>query len=263
MIRRGLTADGTDPGMRGVTRYVRLPVGSNTKAKYGVGGFLHVLHEWHPELRHSPAALGNRMGFDLLAAAAARRRAQEQLMEGLKGERGQDALLAALAHIGLVKHGTERADRVEITCPFLDQHTSNADTGTAYMFGGGGIACHHGHCVKRQRGEYVKRICEELGKLATPEAEAAIYNLTSVADVRRRMFSEAAGARRRGEADYRERIIRIGEAEGMERAVAELNASEMIAKVLASDGPARPREVKAIWNKQTKQYEFQDSEEGM
>jgi hypothetical protein len=34
MVRGGLAMDGADPGMRGVTRYARLPVGWNNKAKH-------------------------------------------------------------------------------------------------------------------------------------------------------------------------------------------------------------------------------------
>ena len=33
LVAKGLAPDGTDPGMKGVTRYVRLPEGCNTKAK--------------------------------------------------------------------------------------------------------------------------------------------------------------------------------------------------------------------------------------
>ena len=43
MVSRGLVSDGSDPGMKGVTRYVRLPVGTNTKSKYGPRGHKHVL----------------------------------------------------------------------------------------------------------------------------------------------------------------------------------------------------------------------------
>jgi hypothetical protein len=230
MIRRGLTADGTDPGMRGVTRYVRLPVGTNTKAKYGNTGFAHTLHEWRPELRHDPVAMARRMGFDLLAAAAARRRAAEVMLEGLKGSRGEDALLAALELLGLVKPGGERGEKVEITCPFVAGHTGGVDNGAAYMTGGGGISCHHGHCRDRKRGDYVKRICEMLGAERTPEAEAAIYNLTSVADVRRAMFGAAMAAHRRLDPDGRAKVVKLGTDEGMELAVAELHAEEMIKK---------------------------------
>jgi hypothetical protein len=49
LIHQGLAAD-ADPGMKGVTRYVRLPVGTNNKTKYD-RPHRHVLKEWHPE-RH-------------------------------------------------------------------------------------------------------------------------------------------------------------------------------------------------------------------
>jgi hypothetical protein len=230
MIRRGLTADGTDPGMRGVTRYVRLPVGSNTKAKYGPQGFAHFLHDWKPSLLHDPYALARRMGFDLATAAAARRRAHEVTLEGVKGNKGEDALLAALELLGLVKHSGTQEDKVEITCPFLDEHTGRADNGTAYMAGGGGIACHHGHCRNRQRGDYVKKVCEELGKMGTAEADAAIHNLTSVAVIRKEMFGTATAVLRRLDPEGRAKVIAVGVREGMEHAVAELHADEMIKK---------------------------------
>jgi hypothetical protein len=188
MIKRGLTTDGVDPGMRGVTRYVRLPVGRNTKAKYGPQGYTTHMVEWNPDQKHSAEGMAKRLGFSLFAEAAARRRAEEVMQSGLKGERGSDALLAALEVLDLVKTNVRsKADAVEITCPFLEDHTGNADTGTAYMRGGGGIACHHGHCRTRTRGDYVKRICADLDKLGTPEAEAAIYNLTAHAELRREL----------------------------------------------------------------------------
>lgn len=46
MIARGLCADGRDPGMKGVTRYARLPFGWNLKPKWGAGGFKCRLREW-------------------------------------------------------------------------------------------------------------------------------------------------------------------------------------------------------------------------
>jgi hypothetical protein len=54
MIAQGLATDGKDPGMKGVTRYGRLPVGWNTKSKYveRLGApFVHQLEEWHPDQR--------------------------------------------------------------------------------------------------------------------------------------------------------------------------------------------------------------------
>jgi hypothetical protein len=38
-----------------------------------------------------------------------------------------------------------RGDRVDILCPFMDEHSDRADTGTA-LLAGGGIKCHHTTC---------------------------------------------------------------------------------------------------------------------
>lgn len=46
LVRAGLATEATDPGMKGVTRYMRLPEGRNRKAKYGPDGFRCRLEEW-------------------------------------------------------------------------------------------------------------------------------------------------------------------------------------------------------------------------
>ena len=52
LVAKGVAPSGVDPGMRGTTRYVRLPEGHNTKAKRYVNGkpFDCYLSEWNPEL---------------------------------------------------------------------------------------------------------------------------------------------------------------------------------------------------------------------
>ena len=61
----GMVDGGADPGMLGVTRYARLPIGSNTKAAYG-GNFPHVLTEWNPGLRYGIDTLAAEFGITLL-----------------------------------------------------------------------------------------------------------------------------------------------------------------------------------------------------
>jgi hypothetical protein len=201
MVAQGLTTTGTDPGMKGVTRYVRLPVGTNMKAKYGATGFRTVLHEWAPERRYSPAILAQAFGLpDLAEAARVACRRAEMEREGLEGK-GEDALLAALTFLGKVKDTRRRGDAVDITCPFIDTHTGRVDTGTAYMIGGGGISCHHGHCVGRSRGEYVQKIKDELSGIVderAAEAAAVIYSISALADLRRSLRLTAFGLMRRG-----------------------------------------------------------------
>jgi hypothetical protein len=244
MVKEGLTITGNDPGMKGVTRYVRLPVGRNGKAIYGASGFATILREWAPERRYSPATLAAPFGIpDLADAASVARRRAEMEREGLDG-RGEDALLHALDILGLVKFTRHRGDVVDITCPFVGMHTMRADNGTAYMKDGGGIACHHGHCQGKTRGEYVKKICEELSALGTPEAESAIYNLTSLANLRRSLRVAAIGLMSRGADDVAGRVMQIARADIDDEDVAhaEVNAAMRWARETKAMEAARPTE---------------------
>ena len=60
--------DGADPGMRGVTRYARLPVGQNNKAKYveRLGApFVHQVVAWEPGLTYTVDQIAAAYGLDL------------------------------------------------------------------------------------------------------------------------------------------------------------------------------------------------------
>jgi hypothetical protein len=67
-----------------------------------------------------------------------------------------DHVLGGLRSLGLVKRGDQPARRLgsglgygwDIVCPWIDEHTNRADTGTAYGCGQG-FVCHHGHCQDR------------------------------------------------------------------------------------------------------------------
>jgi hypothetical protein len=206
MIAHGLTADGADPGMKGVTRYVRLPAGVNSKAKYITAenplGFPIRLLAWNPEHRTTPVAIAAAWGFDLRAAVAAKTEAEvhqelpnrevAQLdpswasilpaidhrhaadftaadleMAVVRGTE-DDPLLKGLRKLGLIKARCGRG-MFEITCPFAHTHTGRADNGTAFM-PGGGIACHHGHCVGRTRGQYAGEVARRLRQRGDSEA---------------------------------------------------------------------------------------------
>lgn len=60
MVAQGLATDGKDPGMKGVTRYGRLPLGINNKpalvAEYG-HPFQVRLAEWDPARRYTLAEI--------------------------------------------------------------------------------------------------------------------------------------------------------------------------------------------------------------
>jgi hypothetical protein len=59
----------SDPAAHNVTRYVRLPQGANTKAKYG-RPIRHIMRMFDPALRYSPEDFVEAFGLDLDAAHA-------------------------------------------------------------------------------------------------------------------------------------------------------------------------------------------------
>jgi hypothetical protein len=151
-IKTDLTADGKDPGQSGVTRYVRMPVGRNTKAKYGPGGFCCQLVEWAPTRRYMLDALCTAWGIDLAEATPGTAAWRQP-----RPAAGEDDLLAALEHLGLVLWEAQSSGIVHIRCPFVHEHTGGGETGTAYL-PDGGIKCHHGHCQDRKTPDFIARI---------------------------------------------------------------------------------------------------------
>jgi RecA-family ATPase len=88
MVRCGLAMDGADPGMRGVTRYARLPVGQNNKAKYveRLGApFVHQVATWAPELTYTVEEIAKAYGLDLHQRVIPFRTARTSARPGAKG----------------------------------------------------------------------------------------------------------------------------------------------------------------------------------
>lgn len=157
LVASGLCPDGTDPGMKGVTRYVRLPVGKNTKAKYGTAGFDHVLSGWHPKRKYTLEEIADAYGVRGEVDAA-----EDDLGAGFAGsfDPGDDVLWSALLKSGTVTAEDQQKKLLHVTCPFVDEHTGRADSGTAYL-GGGRWNCHHGHCVDRSFEDFTAKFREE------------------------------------------------------------------------------------------------------
>lgn len=159
LIAKGLATDGKDPGMRGVTRMVRLPYGTNRKAKYGPDGFSCVLRGWHPERTYTLDQIAEAHGISLAApqhsgAARPRLALQDSQRRDLA-----EATLTALDTMGhIIGEDPNAPGKWHIRCPWQDQHTAGDDSGTAYFEPGyvdrstgeisetGGFKCHHGHC---------------------------------------------------------------------------------------------------------------------
>lgn len=138
LIAKGLAPDGVDPGMKGVTRYLRLPEGFNTKAKRIAenGGTAPqcLVTLWHPERKYDMEQLAAPFGVDLHAA-------RSDASHGVPVDIKDHPLLQKLNVKSKLSEG-----RYDITCPWVDHHTDHVDNGTAVWTnenGSIGFACHH------------------------------------------------------------------------------------------------------------------------
>jgi hypothetical protein len=173
MIAAGLTADGKDLGMRGVTRYGRLPVGINAKARYveQLGKPFQVRCAlFEPTRRYTIADIAAAWRLDLtlhplapvipISAAQAKRAC-----------RSFSALLRTLELMNMYRGRIGSGPWHDIRCPWVHEHTEGADSGTAVgdpsienNFSGG-FQCHHGHCeyrTMRDMWAWVRALSQEL-----------------------------------------------------------------------------------------------------
>lgn len=156
MIENGLTADATDPGMKGVTRYGRLPVGINGKGKYvkKLGShFVQTVSIWSPTTRYSIEEIAAAYGVDLTAPPERKRRPSIRKQAGSCAA-GDDAVLPLIDSAGLYMEPAQDGMH-RIVCPWLHEHKDEDPSGTVYFepsnenYGRGGFKCHHGHCTNR------------------------------------------------------------------------------------------------------------------
>lgn len=156
MIENGLTADATDPGMRGVTRYGRLPVGVNGKGKYveRLGhDFVQTVSIWSPTTCYSIKEVAAAYGVDLTAPPPRKRRPSIHKQTGSCAA-GDDAVLVPLDRAGLYLEPAQDGMH-RIVCPWVHEHTDEDPSGTVYFEpsdengGRGGFKCQHGHCIDR------------------------------------------------------------------------------------------------------------------
>jgi hypothetical protein len=143
LIAQGL-ASPVDPGMKGVTRYVRFPGGLNNKTKYDLP-WRHVCRAWHPERRYSLQDIIDAYGLMLAPPTPV-----YQQRPGVKVKATDDLYLKCLSDLGLVQTGVIRSggdfEMVDILCPFYKNHSDRVDVGAVYVIGGG-FRCHHGSCA--------------------------------------------------------------------------------------------------------------------
>jgi len=151
MIAAGLTANGKDPGMKGVTRYGRLPEGSNNKPSViaaNGGPWRHLVTGYRPRIAYTVEEIAEAYALDLTPPAprivTLRSAPSDECASAL------DWLQAA----GLYQHANGSGWH-EITCPWAHEHTGGVISGTGYSEPSadnnytGGFKCHHGHCEHR------------------------------------------------------------------------------------------------------------------
>lgn len=157
LVANGLAPDGKDPGMKGVTRYVRLPEGINNKASKLVNGqpFKCRMVTWQPFNTVTMEQLAIPFNVNLNAVR------REARVDGAAEVSDHPLLqIPDLIHIKEV-----RSDgRFDVTCPWVDEHTGADDSGSAVFTnadGSFGFKCHHGACQERTGKDLINKIEQE------------------------------------------------------------------------------------------------------
>lgn len=165
------TAGLTDKGAMGLARWVRLPNGINGKPKYAVNGqpFSCRMHTWNAEVSYSASDLLQALIPQNPSSDEKPTRAKAPAHEGRKAEidgkvytprADENPVIAAFKGQGLYKRMIT-AGRHEVTCPWVDEHTDQLDTGAAYfepddIYPMGGFCCQHSHKDKYHIGQVLE-----------------------------------------------------------------------------------------------------------
>ena len=147
LIQAGLCDSGATGG---ISRWMRLPVATNGRPRYGDPSPRCRLVAWNP-LRYTVDELNEKLG--LARPAVSKRMSQENTsnafsaLSQISGD-GQ-VIIDALKSRDLYKKSLG-SGKHDITCPWVNQHTDSIDNGAAYFepstqFPTGGFKCHHSH----------------------------------------------------------------------------------------------------------------------
>jgi len=169
-VRVALTGeDGKDPGMENVTRYVRLPTGLNLKGTLGAP-FRVRLRRLDPSIGlrsnalqallnvpDAPGTTGQQDEFGLgepssSSTSSLRPSSSNKIKAQRREHQEEDVILKSMRKLGLVlgpPRDTAMGWGFDIRCPWVDEHTDRAETGTVYVAGAGKFKCQHGHCQER------------------------------------------------------------------------------------------------------------------
>lgn len=145
MVAAGLATDGKDPGMKGVTRYGRLPEGTNNKPRES-GPWLHRVVEVREHLTYTVDEIAEAYGLDLAPPPARTMRVPR--------DAPLPDVLGRLHGLGMYQSPLGDGWHA-ITCPWSHEHSGGVTTGSAYREPApennmvGAFKCFHGHCEGR------------------------------------------------------------------------------------------------------------------
>ena len=179
-----------DPGATGpLGRWARLPAAINGKPKHADQAgkaFQCRLVKWRPDKRYSPHEIIDRLQLDLAPAGRPNKKGPKSAKSSARSadtpphtdsaaddvltpKAEENPVIVALKARGLYKTplGSSKHD---MTCPWVNEHTDQLDTGAAYIepdetFPIGGFCCQHSHRDKY----HIRALLDFLG---VPVAEA-------------------------------------------------------------------------------------------
>lgn len=143
LISQGLSAD-SDPGFKGVTRYVRMPLAVNNKLKYGETFNCRII-PIDPDNRVSIPQLIDGWGLDVVSSKSSRAAVSTP-------EQVENSLTYKLLSQHNLWTGEQANGYWGTPCPQQDQHTID-DGQHGINLQTGEYKCHHGSCEGLNRGD--------------------------------------------------------------------------------------------------------------
>lgn len=146
-----------DPGMLGVTRYVRLPEGYNTKSsKMNLNNgqpYKCQMILWNPTQQTTIEQYAEAFKINLKETNRIIIEDDPEYPDDFFLDHPVWNIMELKEHLSWKKY--------RITCPWIDEHTDEADTGTMLFinkYGLLGFKCHHGHCSERKGSDLIKEL---------------------------------------------------------------------------------------------------------
>lgn len=153
-----IAANLCDPGAGGVSRWARLPNGINGKDKHKDENgqlFNCKLVKWQPEKRYTPEQIKVALKLPVTTSATTMAMKNSQPTKSAQPNAVytpkpiENPVITALKALGLYKKPLTDGKH-DITCPWIESHTDQIDSGTAYFepssdFPLGGFCCQHSH----------------------------------------------------------------------------------------------------------------------